>query len=171
MSVQAYTTAFDDLTFRCELQEDPHQTISRFRSELRTDIQWARAIHSQTIRTLAQANRLAQYIDASLKASSECRFVSKAGEQYRLPPEANIRPNTNTTKDPKDKSVIGEPSRQTISGTKCFRCYEYGHVAARCPTMCLLIEDAGLDEGNLEEDVYELEGGTRDTVEEVGYLI
>jgi len=41
MSVQAYETAFDDLTLRCELQEDSHQTIFRFRSGLRTDIQWA----------------------------------------------------------------------------------------------------------------------------------
>ena len=50
-------------------------------------------------------------------------------------------------------------------------CHEYGHVTARCPTMSFLIEDAGVDDGNLEEDVYELEGGTSDTVEEVGYLI
>ena len=30
MSVQAYTIAFDDHTLRCELREDPHQTIFRF---------------------------------------------------------------------------------------------------------------------------------------------
>ena len=55
MSVQIYTT-FDDLTLCCELQEDHHQTIFRFRSGLKTDIQWAMIIHSQTIKTLAQAS-------------------------------------------------------------------------------------------------------------------
>jgi len=46
MSVQAYTTTFDDLTLCCELQENPHQSIYRFRSGLRTNIQWAMIIHS-----------------------------------------------------------------------------------------------------------------------------
>ena len=71
--------------------------------------------------------------------------------------ETTTKSNTNTT-DPKNKSIIGDPSRQTTSETKCFRCLEYSHVVARCPTRILLIEDAGLDEGNLEEDVYEPEG-------------
>ena len=57
---------------------------------------------------------------ASLKSSSERGFVVKVGKQYRHAPEANTRPNTNITKNPKDKSVIGEPSRQTTSGTSAF---------------------------------------------------
>jgi len=32
MSVQDYTTTFDNLTLRCELQEDCRHAISRFRS-------------------------------------------------------------------------------------------------------------------------------------------
>jgi len=103
MLVQAYTTSFDDLTLRCELQEDLYRTISRFRSELRTDIQWAMIIHSQPIMTLALANQLAQNIEALLKSSSERRFFPKAREQFRHPPETTTRSNTNTTKDPKDK--------------------------------------------------------------------
>jgi len=86
-------------------------TISRFRSGLRTDIQWAMIIHSQTIKTVAHANQLVQDIKASFKFSSERKFVPKAGEQYRRPPKTTIRPNTNTTKDLKDKSLIDEPSR------------------------------------------------------------
>jgi len=39
MSVQRYTTVFDDRTLCCELQENPHQIISRFHFGLRTDIQ------------------------------------------------------------------------------------------------------------------------------------
>jgi len=37
-SVKNYTIEFDDLTLRCEMQEDSYQTISRYRSGLRSDI-------------------------------------------------------------------------------------------------------------------------------------
>ena len=38
-SVQEYITDFDDLTLRCEVQEDSYQAISRYRSGWRSDIQ------------------------------------------------------------------------------------------------------------------------------------
>jgi len=85
MSVQTYTTAFDDLTLRCELQNDPHQTKSRFCFGLRTDIQWAMISHSQTIQTLAQASQLAKDIEASFRSSLDHIFILKAGEQYSVP--------------------------------------------------------------------------------------
>ena len=96
-------------------------------------------------------NRLAQDMKVLLKASLERRFVPKAGKQYRCLAETNTKPNTNTTKNSNDKSFISEPSRQTTSETKCFRGHRYGHVVARCPTMSLLIENAGVNEGNLED--------------------
>ena len=49
---------------------------------------------------------------------------------------------------------------------KCFRCHEYRHVIVWYPTRILLIEDAGLDEGNLE-DIYKSKGGISDTNENV----
>jgi len=99
----------------------------------------------------------AQDIEASLKVFSKHRFVLKAEKQYKRPTETNTRPNTNTTKDLTDKSVIGEPFRQTTSGMKCFRCHEHSHDVAWCPTRSLLIKDVGLNEGNLE-NVYEPKG-------------
>ena len=57
-SVQEYTTDFDDLTLRCEVQEDSYQAISRYCSGLRSDIQRAMFIHSHKIETLEQASQL-----------------------------------------------------------------------------------------------------------------
>ena len=144
------------------MQISPHNCF-RFRSGLRTNIQWAMSFPNYKDPFTGQ---LAWYTDASLKVFTEHRFVLKAREQYRRPTGTNTRPNTNTTKNPKDKSVIGEPSRQTTLRTKCLRCHQYGHVAAQCPTRSLLIEDAGLDKGNLE-DVYEPDEGTSDIDKEV----
>jgi len=97
-------------------------------------------------------SQLAQDIQTSLKASSQRRFLLKIRAQYRRPTETNTRPSTNTIKDPKDKSVIGEPSKQTTSEIKYFQRHENDHVAAQ-PTRNLLTGDAELEESNLE-DVY-----------------
>ena len=67
MSVHDYTTEFDDLTLRCEMQEDSSQVIFRYRSGLRSDIQRALFIHSHKIETLEQASQLAQDIKTSLR--------------------------------------------------------------------------------------------------------
>lgn len=49
MSLQEYMTKFDDLTLRCDVQEDHYQAISRFHSELRSDIQLAMHVHFQIL--------------------------------------------------------------------------------------------------------------------------
>jgi len=59
-------------------------------------------IHSYKIETLEQASQLAQDIATSLTFSTERRVIPKAGEQPS--------PSTHTTRDPKDKAVIGESS-------------------------------------------------------------
>ena len=54
---------------------------------------------------------------------------------------------------------------------KCFRSHEYGHVAALCPTRNLLINDAGVDVGNLEEDVNEPKGALVTQMRKLGHPI
>ena len=92
---------------------------------------------------LAQASQLAQDIEASFQSSSERKFVSKVRKQDRCPPKTTIRPNT--------------IQLRTLRINLLWY-HVYGHIAARCPTGSLLIEDDGLDEGNLKEDVYEPRG-------------
>ena len=160
MSVQTYITAFDDLTLHCELQKYPHQITSMLHFGLRTDIQWAMIIHSQTIRILAHANQLAQDIDASLKASLDRRFVSKAREEYRCPPETNTWHNTNTTKDPNDKSIICDLSVLCVWSCCC-------SMSNREPSHW----GCCLDDDNLDQDVYEPEGALVTQMRKLGYLI
>jgi len=117
MSIQDYMTAFDVITLHYEVQEDCLHVIFRFCLGLRSDIQCTMLIHSRNVTSLAQASQLAQDIDNSHKFSLECRFVLKVGEQFRRQPENTVRASTNTTKNPKDKSVIGESSKQGAKGT------------------------------------------------------
>jgi len=54
---------------------------------------------------------------------------------------------------------------------KCFRSHEYVHVAALCPARNLLINDAGVDVGNLEEDVNEPKGALVTQMRKLGHPI
>ena len=76
-SLQEYTTEFDDLTLRYEVQEDSYQTISNYRSGLRSDIQRAMFIHSHKIETREQTSELAQDIEISLRFFSDVRSFLK----------------------------------------------------------------------------------------------
>jgi len=116
MSVQDSMTTFDDLTLCCEVQGDCLQAISRFHSGLRSDRQRAMLIHSQNVTSMAQGSQLAQDIYNSFKFCSEHMFFPEAGKQSRRQPEDTVRPNTNTIKDSKGKSMIGESSKQSAKG-------------------------------------------------------
>jgi len=93
-------------------------------------MQRAMLIHSQNVTSLAQASLLAKDIQNSLKFPSEGKFIAKAGEQSRCQPE-DIVTNTNTTKDPKDKSVIGESSKQGAKGMQCYNCHGHSYFVAQ----------------------------------------
>jgi len=104
-----------------------------------------------------------QDIENSLKFSKERRFIHKAGEQSRRQPVDTARPNT---RDPKGKSVIDESSKQGAKGTQCYRCHDYGHVAARYLSRNLLVEGVDLDDDEFEE-IYDPIGSASDTDEDV----
>lgn len=59
------------------------------------------------------------------------------------------KPNTQTNKDPKGKSVISEFSKQDAKDIEYFRCHENGHIASQCPTRNLLVEPAHVDYENV----------------------
>jgi len=81
-------------------------------------------------------------------------------------PEDTIKPNTNITKDPKGKSMIGGSAKQGAKVTQCHRCHGYGHIVAQCPSRNLLVERAYLDDDEFVE-IYKSMGSASDTNEDV----
>lgn len=50
---------------------------------------------------------------------------------------------------------MGETSKQSAKGTRCFRYHNYGHVAVQCPTRILAVEGVHLDDDDeVEEEIY-----------------
>ena len=63
--------------------------------------------------------------------------------------------------------MIGESSKQGVKGAQCYRCHDYGHVAAQCMPRDLFVKGDDLDGNEFEEEIYEPAGSASDTDENV----
>jgi len=104
---------------------------------------------------LEQASQLAQDIETSLKFSSKRKVIPKTGEQPN--------PNTHTTKDSKDKSVISE-SPKNAKGNQYFKCQDYGHIVTQCPSRNFLVRGTDSDDDELKTVIHEPVGSAYDTI-------
>lgn len=149
--VSDYTTQFDNLIIHCDVGQDRHRRYRGSIPDCEFNIQQAMHIYSSNVDFLAQACQLAKHIDyLSLSPNA---LTSKARKQSRPPHENNVKPNTQTTRDPKGKSVIGESSKQDAISVEYFKCHEYGHIAALCPTRNILVEGAQEDDDEFGEEI------------------
>ena len=78
MSIRNYIVRFDDLTLRCDVRGDHYQTISRFCSDLRADIQRAMLTSSYHVDSVEDAFHLALELALFFKRIS----IFKVREQY-----------------------------------------------------------------------------------------
>jgi len=62
--------------------------------------------------------------------------------------------------------VIGESSKNT-KGSQCFKCQDYGHIAAQCPSRSLLVSGTDSDDDRLDTVIHELVGSVYDTNKDV----
>jgi len=67
MYVWDYIARFDDLTLRCDVREDCYQTISRFCSGLRSDIQRVMLTISDHVNSIEEPFHLALELELSFK--------------------------------------------------------------------------------------------------------
>ena len=70
-----------------------------------------------------------------------------------LPPKANTN-STPIEKEDKEKGVVNEPSRLGFR-LQCFKCNGVGHIAARCPSKTLVIQEDDEKVDDVEELVYD----------------
>jgi len=91
-------------------------------------------------------------IETSIRFSSKRKVIPKAGKQSN--------PNTHATRDPKGNSMIGESSKNA-KGSQCFKCQDYDHIVAQCPSRNLLLSK--VDDDDIETIVYEPTGSATDS--------
>ena len=77
------------------------------------------------------------------------------GSRSRLTLPPKVNPNsTPIEKEDKRKGVVNEPSRLG-SHLQCFKCNGVGHIAARCPSRALVIQEDDEKVDDVEELVYD----------------
>jgi len=62
--------------------------------------------------------------------------------------------------------VIGELSKN-FNDSRCFKCQDYDHIVAQCPSRCLLVRGTDSDDEGLEAVVYEAVGSESNTDKDV----
>ncbi|XP_022889497.1 uncharacterized protein LOC111405037 [Olea europaea var. sylvestris] len=139
--VTEYVTQFNEFRMRCHVVEDEAMTLSRFRQGLKDDLR--RELILRGITTLDHAYSLVQ----------DYELVTKTPYGRRV----DNHPFVSSVPPPPVKSLLGPPPSnvppvlenkgkapeipKTFSLLQCFNCKGFGHIASRCPSRALVIEE------------------------------
>uniref|UniRef100_A0A2N9H1I9 Reverse transcriptase n=1 Tax=Fagus sylvatica TaxID=28930 RepID=A0A2N9H1I9_FAGSY len=128
----------------------------RFKRGLNDDLR--RELIIRGVTSLDQAYELARNCELAAKSffvrRSDTRNTSTypQSSSYR-PPKANPA-SAPLGKDDKGKGIVSEPTKLG-SRLQCFKCNGFGHVASKCPSKTLLIQEEDGKEDDMEELVYD----------------
>ena len=160
-SVTDYLEQFQEYKRRCQIVEEEVVTLDRFKRGLNDDLR--RELIIRGVTSLDQAYELARNCELASKSffvrRSDTRNTTTYPQSsvYR-PPKANPA-SAPLGKDDKGKGIVSDPTKPG-SRLQCFKCNGFGHVASKCPSKTLLIQEEDGKEDNMEELVYDpnLEG-------------
>uniref|UniRef100_A0A2N9HIT5 Reverse transcriptase n=1 Tax=Fagus sylvatica TaxID=28930 RepID=A0A2N9HIT5_FAGSY len=160
-SVTDYLEQFQEYKRRCQIVEEEVVTLDRFKRGLNDDLR--RELIIRGVTSLDQAYELARNCELAAKSFFVRRSDTRNTTTY---PQSSVYrpPKANPTsaplgKDDKGKGIVSEPTKPG-SRLQCFKCNGFGHVASKCPSKTLLIQEEDGKEDNMEELVYDpnLEG-------------
>nr|XP_023900366.1 uncharacterized protein LOC112012220 [Quercus suber] len=159
--VAEYIEKFMEFKRRIQIVEEEVVTLNRFKKGLNASL--LGEIITRGVTTLREAYELARNCELASKSifwrRSEPRSVptnpQPFGSRPRLALPPKVNPNsTPIEKEDKGKGVVNEPSRLG-SRLQCFKCNGVGHIAARCPSRALVIQEGDEKVEDVEELVYD----------------
>ena len=140
-----YISKFNEFLSRCDLQEDKHVILSRFKAGLKEDLQ--RELLLCEVSTLQHAYQMVQEID---------RYARLPARRFDLPskPTPSARPPQSQNGQYFSSGQHGAPSPFADKGKApmssqegvCFKCQQPRHFAAQCPKWSLAIYDREIEE-------------------------
>ncbi|XP_020697995.2 uncharacterized protein LOC110110733 [Dendrobium catenatum] len=163
--VKDYISAFDDFLIRCNGEESatPTQILSMFRAGLREDLRTE--LFARGVDSLEAACSLVLDLEDSRTHSQARHFDSRSNSYRTLPGQSQTRPSGSTANrtpaslapprtDLKGKAPERDAPKPN-SGTKCYRCHGYGHIASQCssPYKVTIIEEVDEEEEEPETDL------------------
>ncbi|KAJ0980671.1 hypothetical protein J5N97_008926 [Dioscorea zingiberensis] len=133
---------FEDLSSRCNIQQEAWTTVTKFINGLRIEIQQEVNFHAPT--TIAEASHLALEVEKLYKAPIQRpRPASYNKPHIQFQPGSTSKPRTSSSSNPsfpKDTPPLTQKPTTSTSCIRCFNCQGTGHVASSCPHRTLVID-------------------------------
>ena len=151
-----YLEQFQEYKRRCQIVEEEVVTLDRFKRGLNDDLR--RELIIKGVTSLDQAYELARNCELAAKSFFMRHFNTRNTTTYPQssgyrPPKANLA-STPLGKDDKGKGIVSVPTKLG-SRLQCFKCNCFGHIASKCPSKTLLIQEEDGKEDDMEELVYD----------------
>ncbi|XP_022849921.1 uncharacterized protein LOC111372015 [Olea europaea var. sylvestris] len=140
--VTEYVAQFDEFRMRCQVVEDEVMTLSRFRGVITLD-------HAYSfVRDYELVTR------TSYRSRSDSRTATSSASTPS--PKSILGPPPSNTTPTSDSKGRGSEVSRTSSRLQCFNCMGFGHIASKCPSRALVLEEReGIVDEPLEDQVYE----------------
>ena len=129
LTVEEYSTEFENLMIKGDLQEAEEQSIARYLSGLRFKI--SRMVQLQPYNTLQDVIKLALKVEALNKYGG---FTTNRIKEGFIKNSTSRGPSSakNTLK-PQVKGEVHKPQQESTSKSRqCFKCHGFGHIASEC---------------------------------------
>ncbi|XP_022856383.1 uncharacterized protein LOC111377500 [Olea europaea var. sylvestris] len=154
--VTEYVAQFDEFRMRCQVVEDEIMTLSRFRQGLRDDLR--RELVLRGVTTLDHAYSFVRDYELVTRTPYRSRSDSRTATSSAsaLSPKSILGPPPPNPTPTSDSKGRGSEVSRTPSRLQCFNCKGFGHIASKCPSRALVLEEReGIVDEPLEDQVYE----------------
>ncbi|XP_022841848.1 uncharacterized protein LOC111365525 [Olea europaea var. sylvestris] len=139
--VTEYVAQFDEFRMRCQVVEDEVMTLSRFRQGLRDDLR--RELVLKGVTTLDHTYSFVRNYELVTRTPYRGRSDSRtATSSASTPsPKSILGPLPSSTTPTSDSKGRGSEVSRTSSRLQCFNCKDFGHIASKCPSRALVLEE------------------------------
>ncbi|XP_022880942.1 uncharacterized protein LOC111398247 [Olea europaea var. sylvestris] len=139
--VTEYVAQFDEFRMKCQVIEDEVMTLSRFRQGLRDELR--REVVLRGVATLDHAYSFVRDYELVTRTSYRNRSDSRTAtcSASTSSPKSILGPPLSNTTPTSDSKGRGSEVSRTPFCLQCFNHKGFGHIASKCPSQALVLDE------------------------------